>query len=139
MQVAATDVAVAGQLADALTDVLPHVKAWNLEAQTFASNENIRQSLRRLFSDIIVLLVQARIHVKTPRFRRAWNSTFSSELADTFDSVRRCTKTLNHWLRQASSHRKKLDLPRFCSADSCKGAAQEQLEQGNHRSSPSVS
>lgn len=110
MQIAANDVAVAEQLAEALTDVLPHIKAWNLEAQTFASDPDVQDSLRKLFSNIIVLLVSARMHMKTWKAKRVFRSTFSPDFEDNFKSIKLCTELLDHRLRQVSAHSKQSHL-----------------------------
>ena len=110
MQIAANDIAVAEQLAEALTDVLPHIRAWNLEAQTFASDPDVQDSLRKLFSNIIVLLISARIQMKSPKIKRVFRSTFSSEFEDNFKSIERCTKLLDHRFRQVSADSKQSGL-----------------------------
>jgi hypothetical protein len=104
MQVAAADIAVAESLAEVLTDVLPHIRCWNLEAQTFNTVPDVRLALQSLFSSIIILLVRARLHLKRPKVRRMFKSAFSAELSDTFRAVERSKDILDHWLKQTSYH-----------------------------------
>jgi hypothetical protein len=103
MQLAAASVDTAEKLAEVLSDVLCAIPSWNIEAQVFASSRAVGENLKELFGSVIVLLVRARIHVHSNRYKRLLKSAFSAQLPDTIRSIERCTKRLDHLIRAETS------------------------------------